>query len=104
MQCFRVGYRGIWQALLVFSVHTRALTTLHVSLPKSSENVRKFSEELGNLKINEIFGKSLVIFRNFWKTSERVKNGFKIWGKSSGVFGIFRNFQKWFKSVFQMIL
>ena len=41
------------------------------------------------------------IYRNFRKSSEMAQNGFKIFGKSSEVFG---KLWKWFKSVFQMIL
>ena len=96
-------------------------------MPKSSENLRKFSEELGNLrefpKISETrqtrfwgtlknglknFGKCLAIFGNFWKNSETVQNGFlknlrKIFG-SVWFFEIFWNLRKRFKSVFQMFL
>ena len=49
-------------------------TRLLYPMPKFSENLRKFLEELGNLR-------EFPIYENF---------GFKIFGKSSGVFGNFR--------------
>ena len=46
----------------------------------------------------------MAIFTTFWKTSEMVKNRFKIFGKNRECSEIFGKLRKRFKSVFQMIL
>ena len=72
-----MGYRGICHASLLLSVYTRALGESQVAgstvsrekafvqllhpMPKSSENLRKFSEELGNL---QEFPKTLSTIQN----------------------------------------
>ena len=79
MQCFRVGYRGICHASLVFSVYTRIFG-------------RKSSEVFGSFrKISENFGNgSKVIFRCFYgflKFSENLRKCSEIFGKFPDVIG-----------------
>ena len=84
-------------------------------MPKSSGNLWKFWEELGNLrefpKTSETLQTHFLRLNdlwNFWKTSETVQKYFpdvfmifKIFGKSSE---IFEKLRKRFKSNFQMFL
>ena len=118
MQYFRVGYRGICHASLVFSVYTRAFIPC-LNLQKSYGNFGK------SLEISLIFQKlrkhvksvfeELKRFMKLLETSETVQKCFP------DVFMIFKNFQKifgnfrkcseilgklrkWFKSNFQMFL
>ena len=86
MQCFRMGYRGIYHASRVFSVYTLAF--------------RKFSENLG--KSSEVqLGKSGY----FWKISETVQKCFsddfmifEIFVKSSGIFVTVRKSSETFRT------
>ena len=86
--------------------HSKALHNYLIpwlNLRKTCRNLLKSSKISGNFRklrkhfkpvleellkmIYENFGKSLVIFGNFWKTSETFQNSLKIFGKSLGVFG-----------------
>ena len=105
MQCFRVGYRGICHASLVFSVYKRAfinLREIYRNFRKLRKCFKPVIEELYTKKIYENFAKSLPIFGNVWKTSGTVQKCFTIFlwflkfsgnlRKSSEVFGNLRKF------------
>ena len=117
MQCFRVGYRGICHAPLVFSIqvacstvsprgsYEKALHNYFISclyLWKiygnflKSAKISGISENFGNASKPslKIFGKSSESLKIFWKLFEN-QNVFYIFGKSSelkysDVFGKFR--------------
>ena len=132
MQCFRVGYRlnmpRVHLGECVYEENTSdkwsfpLRPTRKHCMPKPSENLRKFSEELRNLrefpktsgmpqtrfekikrfmKILEDLWQSSQIFGKLRKWSKMVLNFSENLRKYSGIFGKLR---KRFKSIFQMIL
>ena len=82
MQCFRVVYRGICIASLVFSVHIRVFG-----------NLRKFSENLG-IGSKAIFRS----FHNFLKFSISLRKSSGVFGKFTDVIGNVRNGSQELKS------
>ena len=109
MQCFRVGYRGICHASLVFSVHTRAFRLVCIQRRyKSQVACSTVSHEKAlhnyfipclNLRKTYVnFGKSSEIsanFRKLRKCSEIFGNFRKTFGNGSKViFRCFYDFSK----------
>ena len=109
MQCFRVGYRGICHASLVFSVYTRAFRRVciwrkykwqvayfTVSHEKALHNY--FIPCLNLWKIYGNFGKGSEISANFRKFRKRLKPVF--WETLKTIYETFGKLRKQFKSVF----
>ena len=83
MQCFRVGYRGICHASLVFSVYTRAFRGVY------TKKIQLCSTVSHEKALHNYFIPCL----NLWKT-------YRNFGKSSEISVNFRKLRKRFKPVF----
>ena len=90
MQCFRVGYRGICHASLVFSVYTRAFRRVCTYKENTSDKWHVPRYPRHEKALHNYFIPCL----NLRKTCES-------FGKSSEIFATFRKLRKRFKPVFE---
>ena len=90
MQCFRVGYRGICHASLVFSVHTRALRRVCI------RRKYKWQVACSTVSHEKALHNYFIPCLNLRKTNES-------FGKSSKISAIFRKLRKRFKPVFEAL-
>ena len=106
MACFPISHE---KALHNYFIPCLNLEKTYGRFRKSSEisgSFRKLRKRFKPVfeKLKQFMKIWKIVGKNFRKTSETVQNGFKIFGKPSGVFGDFRKLRKRFESVIQKIL